>query len=81
VLEHIEVAGGWGASKLGNTILLDWQGLSSKSGPVSRYLIFNQPKELLWMLNITLVGIACKIMCKVYATIRGEHIPEPKLPQ
>ena len=25
---------------------------------------------------ITLVGIACTIMREVYATIRGEHIPE-----
>ena len=29
--------------------------------------------------SITLVGIACIIMCEVYATMGGKHIPEPKL--
>jgi len=32
-------------------------------------------------LAITLAGIACIIMREVYATIREEHIPEPKLPE
>jgi len=32
-------------------------------------------------LPITLAGIACIIMHEVYATIRGEHISEPKQPE